>query len=261
MPMRRMARVKSLWTSVKGSSMYARTWAGPSEPDSPTVILVHGMVVSSRYMVPAGEQLSAFCRVYAPDLPGYGHSDKPRALLNVSGLADALADWMHVVDLSRAALLGNSYGCQIIAEFAVRHPALIERAVLQGPTSDPSKRSAWGQIKAWLVHNIREPGGMTGIMIRDYRAAGLRRAVHTFFDSLEDHIEDKLPHISVPTLVVRGTEDVLVTQAWVERVTALLPNGHLIVIPGVMHTINFNQPLELARVVRPFLLEGRAAAA
>lgn len=254
-------RMRSMWTSVNGCRIHARTGAEPVSPDAPVVILVHGMVVASRYLEPTAERLAAFCRVHAPDLPGYGKSEKPPGTLHLSGLADALADWMKAVGIERAAMLGNSYGCQVIAEFALRHQNLLERAVLQGPTTDPSIRTIPRQIRAWLVNGRREPGSMTGIMLADYWAAGIVRAIRTLMDAMHDRIEDKLPHIHVPILVVRGSEDVLVTQEWVERIVGLLPNGRLVVIPGAMHTINYFNPHELARAVRPFLLEGRSASA
>jgi 2-hydroxy-6-oxonona-2,4-dienedioate hydrolase len=40
------------------------------------------------------------------------------------------------MDIHRAAFLGNSFGCQVIAELAVRHAAIVERAVLVGPMID-----------------------------------------------------------------------------------------------------------------------------
>jgi 2-hydroxy-6-oxonona-2,4-dienedioate hydrolase len=258
---RHFGRLKSSWAQVNGLKMHARVGADPLPPDAPTVILVHGMVVASRYLEPTAERLATFCRVYVPDLPGYGRSDSPRALLTVSELADALAAWMNAVGLTQAALMGNSFGCQIIAALAVRHPHLIERAVLQGPTVNPPQRTVARQIKVWLINGYREPGKMTGIMLRDYWAAGLRRALHTLFEALEDKIEEKLPLIRAPVLVVRGAEDVIVPQSWAERIVELLPDGRLVVIPGVMHTIVYFNPLELVRVVRPFVLDKRPAAA
>lgn len=247
-----------MWTIVNGLPVHARVGADPPPPQSPAVVLVHGMVVSSRYMVPTAEHLAPFCQVYAPDLPGYGMSGKPQHILNLPELADALLAWMDAVGLQRATMLGNSLGCQIIVDFAVRYPERIERAVLQGPTTDPRKRTTLRTLAAWMVHNFREPTGMTKIMIRDYLDAGLRRAIRTFQISLEDPIEEKLPHVRVPTLVVRGTQDVIVSQRWAEEVARSLPRGRLVVIPGVMHTINFYNPLELTRVVLPFLYEESA---
>jgi 2-hydroxy-6-oxonona-2,4-dienedioate hydrolase len=101
------------------------------------VVLVHGLIVSGRYMVPTAELLAAHYRVFVPDLPSFGKSEKPPRTLDVAGLSDSLAAWMGEVGLIRAALVGNPFGCQIIVELAVRHPERVERAVLQGSHDGP----------------------------------------------------------------------------------------------------------------------------
>jgi pimeloyl-ACP methyl ester carboxylesterase len=57
--------------------------------------------------------------VWAPDLPGFGRSNSPRAQLNVPRLGDALAEWMRKCGIEDAVLLGNSSGCQVAVELAV----------------------------------------------------------------------------------------------------------------------------------------------
>jgi len=71
--------------------MYARTNAPGAVPDALVIILVHGMVISSSYMVPTAERLGLLSRVYAVDLPGYGKSYKPWPILRLPQLADASA--------------------------------------------------------------------------------------------------------------------------------------------------------------------------
>jgi len=71
--------------------MHARVSEGPTTEGSPTVVLVHGLVVSGRYMLPTLELLAPAFRVYSPDLPGFGKSEKPPRVLDVAGLSDALA--------------------------------------------------------------------------------------------------------------------------------------------------------------------------
>src|SRR5439155_18282835 len=159
------------------------------------------MVVSSRYMVPTAERLASLCKVYAVDLPGYGKSYKPEKILSLSELADALAAWMDAVGIGRAHLVGNSFGCQIIAEFALRHPERVDRLVLQGPTVDPEARSLRQQLFRLWRNSLREPNSLGPISFKDYRAAGVRRAWATMKIVLQDRIEDKLPKIVAPTLV------------------------------------------------------------
>jgi 2-hydroxy-6-oxonona-2,4-dienedioate hydrolase len=239
--------------TVDGLPVHARVSVDPAPDGLPAVVLVHGIGVSSRYMVPIAERLAPYFRVYAPDLPGFGRSAKPSHVLNLTELADALVGWMRAIGLESAAFLGNSFGCQIIVEFALRHPERIERAVLQGPTVDPEARTTLQQIARWQLDSPREPPSQALIIMRDYRDCGIRRVVRTFRYSLQDRIEEKLPRMQVPTLIVRGGRDPIVPQRWAEEATRLLPKGRLIMIPGAAHTVNYNSPLELARVVRPFL--------
>jgi pimeloyl-ACP methyl ester carboxylesterase len=89
------AKLISQWTEMRGEAMHARTNAHPPLRDSPVVILVHGMVISSRwYMEPAAARIAPLCRTYAVDLPGYGKSYKPLHILNIPQLADVLTEWM-----------------------------------------------------------------------------------------------------------------------------------------------------------------------
>jgi pimeloyl-ACP methyl ester carboxylesterase len=81
--------------------------------------------------------------VYVPELPGYGHSGRVKPLLSVAQFADALMSWLDAMDLPRVTLLGNSFGCQIAAEAAMRFPECFDRLILTGPTVDPDHRSVF----------------------------------------------------------------------------------------------------------------------
>lgn len=107
---------------MPGGVIYARTNAPVATPAAPVIVLVHGMVISSSYMVPTAERLAPLSRVYAVGLPGYGKSYKPWPILRLPQLAEALAAWMNALALPRAHLVGNSFGCQILAEFALHYP-------------------------------------------------------------------------------------------------------------------------------------------
>jgi 2-hydroxy-6-oxonona-2,4-dienedioate hydrolase len=242
--------------------MHARVCTELAPPGRTPVVVVHGMVVSSLFMAPLAERLAPDFPVYTPDLPGFGDSEGPRYVLDVRQLADALADWMENMGLERAALVGNSLGCQMIADLAVRYPERVESAVLNGPTIDPENRTAVRQISRLMLDGLREKTSLALVHLRDYAKAGPRRAFRTYQHMMEDRIEDKLPRMRMPTMIVRGGRDPVVPQRWAEEATALLPDGRLRVIPGSAHATNWDAPLEFARVIRPFLLEiSRTAAA
>ncbi len=245
----------SRWVLVNGLLMYARVWAGLTLPDRPAVVLVHGLNISSRNMIPAAERLAPYCPVYAPDLPGFGRSGRPDHALSITELADALAGWMCAVGLRHAVLIGNSFGCQVIVECAVRHPECVKRMVLVGPTMDPEARTLLRAAWRWLIDGTREPLSLRINLLGDYVRNDPFRAIRTLLSMLEDRVEEKLPLVRAPTLVVRGARDPIVSQRWAEEVTRLLPAGQLVVIPGVPHALHFGASLEFLRVVRPFLSE------
>jgi 2-hydroxy-6-oxonona-2,4-dienedioate hydrolase len=219
------------------------------------VVLVHGMVVSGRYMAPLLEELASSYQVFVPDLPGFGRSEKPSWVLDVAGLAEALEGFLEAAGIERAALVGNSMGCQVIADLAARRPEHVERVVLQGPTVDPWARTVPRQVWRFFVNGLREPPALAPITVRDYLSAGPGRALATFRHTMEDRIEEKLPGVRVPALVVWGDRDAIVSRRWAEEAARLLPEGRLAVISGAAHTANYSAPTEFARVVRDFLEE------
>src|SRR3712207_4974854 len=124
---RRTAGLESAWTEVGGLRMHARLSTRTSPEGAPPIILVHGLGVASRSMVPLAEALAPSYRVLAPDLPGFGESEKPPRVLDLAELTDYLVAWTRACGLERAVFLGNSVGCQLVVRLAVRHPDLVER--------------------------------------------------------------------------------------------------------------------------------------
>lgn len=233
--------------------MHARVSEIGVDEGAATVVLVHGLAVSSGYMVPTALRLAPNYRVYAPDLPGFGKSAKPAHVLSVPELADALANWMEVMQLPPAVLLGNSLGCQIIVDFAVRYPERITHAVLVGPAIDQRAPTVHQQAFRLALNMFREPFPFLFVAGREYLATGPRRTVGTLKYAFADPMEEHLPFMRVPTLVVRGARDPLAPQEWVEDVQRLLPQSELVIVPGAAHAVNYNSPDTLAALVRSFL--------
>lgn len=249
--------LKRVWAVVGGLPMHARVALNLAPAGAPVVVLVHGLVVSSRYMIPTVVRLAPDCRVYAPDLPGFGRSAAPPHVLDIHGLADALVGWMRALGLGRVSLVGNSLGCQVIVDVALRYPEHVERIVLTGPTMDRRGRAGLEQARRLLLDVPRERPSLLVRWARDYLSAGAHRTLRTFWYGLTDPVEAKLPRVQIPALVVRGERDPIVPQAWAEEVARLLPMGRLVVIPGAPHALNYSRSRELVRIIRPFICGDR----
>lgn len=225
------------------------------------LVLIHGLGLSGRYMLPVAAFLAADHPVFLPDLPGFGDSSHPAGVLDVPGLADALAAWLKAMDLRRPALLGNSFGCQIIIDLAARHPDRIGCAILQGPTAPAEERTWLWQTVRWRQNQPFNPPSLGPVTWGDYRKCGWIRLFRTFHYSLHDPVEAKLPEVTCPALVVRGTKDPICRAAWAEYVARCLPQGRLALIPDVAHTLCYTAPRELAEVSGAFLNELAQASA
>lgn len=256
-----LGRLRSGWTHAAGGWMHVRQGAVGQGGDAPAVVLVHGSVISSSYMAPTARMLAPSCCVYAPDLPGFGWSFRPPRALDVPGMAGALAAWMDAIGLPEAVLIGNSLGCQVVAELAVRFPSRVTRAVLVAPTIDPSARTFPRQLARWLMDCPLEHPSLGLLLLRDCLLSGPFRLVPTIRHMLRDRIEEKLPRMGAPTLVVRGGRDPIVPQRWAEEAAGMLPDGRLVVLPGGAHCLNYSSPERLVRVVRPFVEAGSTGAA
>ena len=138
--------------------------------DAQCVVLLHGVVVSGTYMLPLGDCLAPYYRVFIPDLPGYGRSAASLPLhsrsLSVIETADVVAGWLEQAGLVSAGkrpphFVGNSMGCQIVAELARRYPSYVSAGVLQGPTKGSKQEYSVMQVLRWLWSGRNERVGQT----------------------------------------------------------------------------------------------------
>jgi hypothetical protein len=129
--------------------------------------------------------------------------------------------------------------------------------VLIGPTVDPARRAARHQLFSALRASAREPFSLIALAARDDLAAGPRVLLETARSVLADRIEDRLPLIEQPTVVVHGDEDAFVGREWAARVAMLLPRGRLRVVPGQPHAVHYTRPDLVAGLVQELLVEER----
>jgi pimeloyl-ACP methyl ester carboxylesterase len=241
------------WTTVGGVNFHSLHASNGSSENSLPIVLVCGLGVSSRYMIPAALELAEKYNVSCPDLPGFGKSSKPARTFNIPELATALDAFLHESGISRATIVGHSFGCQIAVEFALRFPEKLERLVLAAPSGDPRLNSSFSYFGKLMIDAFLEPFSLLPIAIGDYFRAGLIRGFRTFQFALADRIEEKLPRIDIPTLVIRGAKDPIVSAVWVRQMTTLLPHGNLVTIQDAAHAVNYNSPKAFTEQICEFV--------
>jgi hypothetical protein len=169
---------------------------------------------------------------------------------------------MDACGIRRAVLFGNSVGVQVIVELAARFPDRVDRLVLAGPTPDPQYRSPGKQYSRVVMNMPFEAPSLNPLFQVEYASAGIPRMVQQLRRTVDDPIENRLPYVKAPALVVRGRYDQTMSQPWAEEFTRLLPDAKLVVVEQAAHNVHYTAPHVMVRLIDSFLkggLDGSAA--
>jgi pimeloyl-ACP methyl ester carboxylesterase len=103
---------------------YRRAGSGPP------VVLIHGMVNSSRHWEEVALRLADDYDVIAPDLLGHGDSATPRGDYSLGAHAAAIRDLLAAIGIDRATIVGHSLGGGVAMQFFWQFPERTERLAL-----------------------------------------------------------------------------------------------------------------------------------
>jgi pimeloyl-ACP methyl ester carboxylesterase len=96
----------------------------------PTVVLIHGMVNSSRHWEAVALRLADAHHVVAPDLIGHGDSATPRGDYSLGAHAASIRDLLTTIGVDRATIVGHSLGGGVAMQFFYQFPQRTERLAL-----------------------------------------------------------------------------------------------------------------------------------
>src|SRR5213593_3713347 len=98
--------------------------------DGPPVVLIHGMVNSSRHWEDVALRLAEDYTVIAPDLIGHGDSATPRGDYSLGAHAASIRDLLAAIGIDRASVVGHSLGGGVAMQFFYQFPERVERLAL-----------------------------------------------------------------------------------------------------------------------------------
>jgi pimeloyl-ACP methyl ester carboxylesterase len=273
----RRARPSARFVEIGGRLVHFEQ-AGAGEP----VVLLHGFGASTytwRRVLPA---LARSYRVVAPDLHGFGATERPRDFASYTrgGQAALVLALLDKLGIASAHLVGHSYGGALSLWLADRHPERLRSLVLvdsAAPTYPNDRRNRIARLKplAWLFLrgvaltpwsvrkalevSIADRSLVTPELVRGYldplRVEGVEAAFHGLTAPLPapDGPEVDLARIALPTLAVWGSEDRLVAVADGKREVLRMPRGAFVELSGIGHMPMEECPEELVRIVLSFL--------
>jgi pimeloyl-ACP methyl ester carboxylesterase len=258
------AGASSRYVTVAGHRMHYYVMG--RESGAP-VVLVHGLGGRSEdwrnlapYLVHAG------LRVYTPDLPGFGRSDKPADFsYSVADQGLAVVGFMDAVGVKQVDLGGWSMGGWIAQYVAATHPERVARLVVFDSAGlyikpewntelfTPVSAIELDRLDALLMPH---PPVVPGFIAADLLRLSRRRAwiIHRALASMlsgRDTTDKLLPGLRMPVLIVWGALDHIVPASQGETMHRLIPQSQMEVFPNCGHLA----PVQCADVIGPKVAE------
>ena len=242
---------------------FAAPWSTPQ-----TVLLVHGNSESSRAWTQWVPYLAGRYRVIRIDMPGFGASTAPDGYIwNAGALASDIARFLDALSVARCHLIGAKYGGSIALRLASDAPQrFLSLSIFGSPARGVGPGNA-NQIKAkgvrqWAAETMRSRLGSTASQAQIawwteelMGATDQRAALGSSSALVSMNLDDRLPLIKVPTLIVTTQESGLQTVEAVRQFAARIPDARVIVLDGDSYHIAAVDPETCARHALAFMAE------
>ncbi len=216
----RQAAIESLKLRVGGrQARYLKAGSGPP------VVLVHGGASDSRDWAGTMTALSHSYSLYAPDLIGYGLSDRSKEGYYFSEFSEFVLGFIETLGLEKPFLVGHSFGGSLCLEIALRHPEKVSKLTLVD-TAGLGKVSGLANftlIAFWAIRQVLR-------LKQPYPNFLTRDGEDTSWLCL-----DELPNLKAPTLIIWKCHDPYFPLGIARRARELIPGARLVVLPGCGH--------------------------
>lgn len=254
-----------------------------------TVVLLHGYFASWRWWQPLLKQLPPDYVAYAPDFRGCGDTDRPDDGYTIHQLAADLHNFATALDLPPFHLVGHSLGGVVAMQFALNYPEHVQTLTLVAPGPAEGMSVFYEEKSALYLFELRRDKSFD-LLDSTYRFMQttsvnrlvLRRALRRMMPSVPDDesftalvddaarmapeavvgfmqavdewkIQDDLHEIDIPTIILWGDKDMLITDVEPLKRTAKGLRGRLVIWRGVGHAPQLEQPQRFRRFLTRFI--------
>lgn len=238
------------------------------------IVFIHGFPLSKRMWAPQISALSRKYRVIALDLRGFGESDKPPGPYSIKDFADDVSSLMLELDAAPGIVVGHSMGGYIAFQLIRRYSKQVQSLILTNTRaeadSEEEKRNRFA-----LMERIRKEGkdrfleefATRLLSPQNAEETDLVRQVRSFMEGCSEETlvatlkalaerpdsTDLLKKIRVPTLIIAGDQDQIVSVESALLMARTIPHAAISLIKGTGHLSNVENSKEFNNAVDKFL--------
>lgn len=242
--------------------------AGPAT--APALLYLHGTSLGNLWL-DYHNLLARDFHVFAPDIPGFGLTERPDWMRDMSDYVLYLRDLLDALGIEKAHVVGHSLGGWMAAELAVWYPERVSKLVLSNAAGIRVKGSLIGNLFAMNPQELIAacfdnlaaaiplmPAEMNNAyLIQMYKERSTLASL-AWNPHYDPKLARRLASVNCPTLVIWGENDRLIPVVYGTTFQSLIPGSQLVRLAGTGHMPMFEQPEDWAQHIGNFLQEGHA---
>ena len=235
------------------------------------ILCLHGLGASAGRWEKVIPILAKEYHLVAPDIVGFGYSDKPDVYYTVEFFVNFVKKFAEKLKMKSFILMGASLGGHIAIETAITNSGMVEKLVLicpaglmKEPTPTLNRYIAAAMYPTFenAKKAFQEMGGARSvdeIYTRDFvNRMQLPNAKYAFMSTLNSNksapiLVDKLNRIMAPSLIVWGKKDTLIPPVYARQFHSKLRGSKLVIMEDCGHTPYFEKPESFSRILLKFL--------
>jgi len=255
-------------TITNGSKKLSYNHAGQGQP----IVLFHSLLADQSSFDPLAQHLVKTHEVLQLSLPGFPGSDSAGG--NLNDIADHIAQCLKSLNMPKKPIfLGNGYGGFIALITSIRHPEIAEKLILAdcgACFSEPGRAAFRGMSSNAKANGLEAIAdvAMRRLFAPEFQEKNpeliafrkkcfLAVNPETFHGACEAlatlDIRDKLSSVKQPTLVLVGEQDEATPPPMSQELAAGLPNAKLVILPGLAHVPQLQDPEFFLKNIQEFL--------
>lgn len=233
----------STWKTEDGSEIYFESFGG-QDRSKPVILMLPGLLGSIRLQWRNFVQpLIADFRLVLMDLRGHGRSTNAANTLNASQMLQDIVGLLDHLNIGRLNVVGYDFGGYLGLMMAYAHGSRVNSVIIHGTKFYWTKDTIQKMIQQLDPDFVaKKAPAYADQLVQDHGARAwrglVRQAAELVHSLAKDGMNEKmLQNVQCPVLVSVGEKDELVHLAEAQRISLMLPEGELIVLPGVHHPL------------------------
>jgi pimeloyl-ACP methyl ester carboxylesterase len=234
--------------------------------NAPPLLYLHGTSLGNLWLE-YHQRLAQRFHLFAPDIPGFGLTQRPDWMRDMSDYILYFRDLLETLGLEKPIFVGHSLGGWMAVEVAVWYPERVGKLALSNAAGIRVKGSPIADLFAM------NPQELFATIFDDLSAAAPLIPAEMSFEYIVDQfrqratlaslawnphydpsLERRLERVQCPTLIIWGEHDRLIPPVYGERYQQLIAGSKLVILQGTGHMPMFEKPAEWSEQITRFLL-------